>query len=615
MWKADEEEGRYAVDVCIVVPPFDQIKLPLLGPAILAAACRQRGLRVHTVFGSIMLAARAGYEPYKAVSRFYLDCIVGERLFRPYAWPPQIEATLPPLPELAEKPAAVHAAIAPLIGAFMDDFVAQVLARRPRILAITSTFEQIMAGSALAWRVKQAAPDICIVMGGANVAAPMGQALAKVFPWIDHFFSGEADVAFPAFCERLAREGVRPDERVIECKPLETISDAPAPDFSDFMIALRAEQARGALPADLPEGLPLESSRGCWWGMKHHCVFCGLNGDTMDFRIKPPERMLEEIRDIVDLWNPERLSFTDNIMPLGYLQTVLPELATWEKRPGLFYEVKANLKLEQLELMRSAGMIQIQPGIELLSSNVLKLMRKGVSAMQNLALLRDCGSLGIYVLWNILYGFPGETVEDYASLPDLFASIEHLRPPQYCVPIVIDRFSPHHRDPQAFGIDSYIPYPGFAALFPPGSPVMDLAYHFIGQHSTAFMSDGDLLGRVHDAYDVWHAQWQGRSRVPVLTALDIGPDAPVVIADTRRIAAANMTSISRACDDALRLLEKPRRFDSLDPIVAEFVPMLLKHRFVIEHEGLLLSVVTRPRPVSDIAHQTPPVRASVPTIA
>ena len=615
MRRRNEENGPRDVDVCIVVPPFDQIKLPLLGPAILAAACRQRGLRVHTVFGSIMLAARAGYEPYKAISRFYLDCILGERLFRPYAWPPEIEAALPPLPDLAEKAAAAHAALVPLIGSFVDDFVAEVLATRPRIVAITSTFEQIMAGSALAWRIKQAAPDICIVMGGANVAAPMGQALATVFPWIDHFFSGEADIAFPAFCEGLVRKDLRPDERVIDCKPLATISDAPAPDFTDFMAALRAEQARGALPADLPEGLPLESSRGCWWGMKHHCVFCGLNGDTMDFRIKPPERMIAEIRDVMDRWDPERISFTDNIMPLGYLQTVLPELATWERRPGLFYEVKANLKFEHLDLMRRAGMIQIQPGIESLSTNVLTLMRKGVSAMQNLALLRDCGSLGIYVLWNILYGFPGETVEDYAPLPDLFASIEHLRPPQYCVPIVIDRFSPHHRDPRAFGIDSYIPYPGFAALFPPGAPIMDLAYHFIGQHSTAFMSDGDLLGRVHDAYDLWHAQWQGRSRAPILTALDIGPAAPVVIADTRRIATARMTSISRACDDALRHLDKPRRFDSLDPQVAEVLPMLLAHRFVIEHEGFLLSVVTRPRPASDTADQAPRSRASVPTLA
>ncbi|MEI9852231.1 MAG: RiPP maturation radical SAM C-methyltransferase [Sphingomonas sp.] len=364
------------IDLCIVIPPFDQIKLPLLGPAILTAACRARGLSVRNIFGNIMLGARVGYEPYKAVARYYLDCVIGERLFRPYAWPAEIAATLPELPPLAPAANALHEALAPAIGAFMDDFTAAVLAQRPRIVAITSTFEQVMAGSAIALRIRQAAPDTVIVMGGANIASPMGAAYARVFPWVDHFFSGEADIAFPDFCERFARTGERPSERVIECPPVDDISVSPTPDFEDYMTALRAEQARGALPATLPEGLPLESSRGCWWGMKNHCVFCGLNGTAMDFRTKPPERTIADIRELVRRWDPSYLSFTDNIMPLGYFKTLLPELAEWEEKPGLFYEVKANLKYEQLELMRRAGMTQIQPGIESLSTNVLKLMRK-----------------------------------------------------------------------------------------------------------------------------------------------------------------------------------------------------------------------------------------------
>lgn len=614
MANADQGAAGGGVDLCIVVPPFDQIKIPLLGPAILAAACRDRGLTVRSVFGSIMLASRVGYEPYKAVSRFYLDCVLGERLFRPYAWPPEMRSQLPPLPLLASRPDALHDQLAPAIGPFVDAFVAEVLAIRPRIVAITSTFEQIMAGSALAWRIRQAAPDICIVMGGANVAAPMGAALAEVFPWVDHFFAGEADVAFPEFCERLARTGERPAERVIVCEPLRDISAAPAPDFSDFMAALREGQARGLLPADLPEGLPLESSRGCWWGAKHHCVFCGLNGDTMDFRIKPPGRMIEEITDVMARWDPERLSFTDNIMPLSYLDTVLPELATWERRPGLFYEVKANLRFEQLELMSRAGMVQIQPGIESLSTNVLKLMRKGVSALQNIALLRDCTSLGIYVLWNILYGFPGETVEDYEPLPRLTPLLEHFRPPQYCVPIVIDRFSPHHRDPEGFGIGSYVPYPGFEALFPRGAPVMDLAYHFIGQHSTAFTADDEMVGRVQAAYQTWHDLWHSGGRPPILTALDIDGAASVVVADTRRVARQRMTTISRDGDAALRHLEKPRRRETLDPAIERHVQDLLDRDFIIEHEGLLLSIVTRPRPRSEAETRSARARASVPTV-
>ncbi|MDP2258295.1 MAG: RiPP maturation radical SAM C-methyltransferase [Caulobacter sp.] len=584
------------IDLCVVVPPFDQIKIPLLGPALLTAACRDRGLSVRSVFGSVMLAERLGYEPYKAVSRYYLDCIIGERLFRPYAWPADILATLPPLPALAPRPQALWEELSPKIGPFVEAFVAEVMAVRPRIVAITSTFEQIMAGSALALRIKQADPGICIVMGGANIAAPMGAAMADVFPWVDHFFSGEADIAFPDFCERLVRDGERPAERVILCEPVKDIGVSPAPDFTDFMAALRAAQSRGTLPADLPEGLPLESSRGCWWGMKHHCVFCGLNGDTMDMRTKPAERVIGEIRDVMDRWDPERIAFTDNIMPLEYLNTVLPELATWERRPGLFYEVKANLRYDQLETMWRAGMVQIQPGIESLSSNVLKLMRKGVSAVQNLTVLRDCTSLGIYVLWNILYGFPGEEPEDYSYAPSLFPAIEHLRPPQYCVPVVVDRFSPHHRTPEAFGIGSYLPYEGFTALFPPGAPIMDLAYHFIGQHSTAFTADGETMELFHAAYDNWHEQWAGDRRPPILTILALGEGRPGVVADTRRIARQKMTPLSAEADAVLRHYEKPRRLDAVDPVSAEVVADLLDRRFLIEHEGHLLSVVTRPPP-------------------
>jgi ribosomal peptide maturation radical SAM protein 1 len=378
---------------------------------------------------------------------------------------------------------------------------------------------------------------------------------------------------------------------VIECSPAKDLGNSPVPVFDDYLQALEMEKAAGRLPAHLPEGLPLESSRGCWWGMKNHCTFCGLNGTGMDFRTKPPERMIEEIRELIDRYDPPYLSFTDNIMPLSYFQTVLPELASWNKKPGIFYEVKANLKYDQLELMARAGLTQIQPGIESLSTNVLKLMRKGISAIQNLALLRDAASLDLYVLWNILYGFPGEEVADYSALPDLFLKIEHFRPPGYCVPIVVDRFSPHHADPVGFGIGSYKPYEGFAALFPPGAPLMDLGYHFIGQHSTAFTSDGTALERLHNGYDAWKASWDRRP--PVLAALSMGTGAPVVIADTRSIAKSKMTPITVEQDAALRYFETPRRVSHLDPGIAALVPGLVEHAFVIEHEGFYLSVVTR----------------------
>ena len=59
-------------------------------------------------------------------------------------------------------------------------------------------------------------------------------------------------------------------------------------------------------------------------------------------------------------------------------------------------------------LLKRAGISFIQPGIEALSSSLLKLMRKGVSAHQNLALLRYARCAGVHLVWNLLCGFPGD---------------------------------------------------------------------------------------------------------------------------------------------------------------------------------------------------------------
>ena len=71
-------DGDARTDVCIVIPPFDQIKLPLLGPAILIAACRQRRLKVRGIFGNIML----GFDsPGARHTASIIYNVFGERLY------------------------------------------------------------------------------------------------------------------------------------------------------------------------------------------------------------------------------------------------------------------------------------------------------------------------------------------------------------------------------------------------------------------------------------------------------------------------------------------------------------------------------------------------------
>ena len=40
-------------------------------------------------------------------------------------------------------------------------------------------------------------------------------------------------------------------------------------------------------------------------------------------------------------------------------------------------------------------------------------MRKGTTALQNIRLLKGCAADGIKVHWNIIYGTPGDTSDEY----------------------------------------------------------------------------------------------------------------------------------------------------------------------------------------------------------
>lgn len=576
-----------AIDLCLVVPPFAQVETPTLGVAILAAACRARGMRVAVVHANLMLAARVGVTHYREIANSNVASLLGERLFLPHAYRPDPAVAFDHPAPLPARLQANHDAVAPAIAPLIDDVCTRIVALAPRIVGITSSFQQTLAASAIARGVKAAAPETRIVLGGPNAASPMGEALAEIFPWIDHFFSGEADIAFPDFCEHLLAADNTELPRMVHCAPLTDMQRSPTPDFCDYFADLRA--LGDALPASLPEALPVEMSRGCWWGAKNHCTFCGLNGATMTFREKPGATALAEFDALEAEWQVGRFAVADNIMPMRYLTDLLPQLAERDRRPTLFYEVKANLKADQLALMARAGIGTIQPGIESLSTPVLKLMRKGVSAQQNIALLRDCRSLGIGVVWNYLYGFPGEAVEHYAAVAPLIPAIEHLEPPNDFSPLIVDRFSPYHSTPEAFGIAGIEPIAAYRGLFPRHARLDAIAYHFKGRYTTDLLDDADTRLAMGRAIGMWRLQWVIGSGPELMIVNEDG--APVLI-DTRRIASAARTPLPPAWDDALHLLERPRAPADVD-VEPSVIAALIERRYVILHEGLLLSVVTR----------------------
>ena len=151
---------------------------------------------------------------------------------------------------------------------------------------------------------------------------------------------------------------------------------------------------------------------------------------------------------------------------MRYFKDFIPGLIASNLGVSFYYETKSNLNKTQVRLLRDARISEIQPGIESLSDAVLKLMRKGVSGLQNIQLLKWCKELGVKCDWNFLWGFPGEAAEEYARLAGVVPLLTHLQPPESYATIRLDRFSPNYFDAERMGFTEVQPL----AAVPPRLP-------------------------------------------------------------------------------------------------------------------------------------------------
>jgi ribosomal peptide maturation radical SAM protein 1 len=374
------------------------------------------------------------------------------------------------------------------------------------------------------------------------------------------------------------------------------------PDFSDYF---REWSESSASLASVPTVL-VETSRGCWWGDKSHCTFCGLNGEAMAYRSKSGTRALQEMQHLSDRWQTDRIEVVDNILDMRYFSSLLPALAEDGRPWEIFFEVKANLSRQQVAQLRAAGVTRIQPGIESLSNHVLKLMRKGTCGLRNVQLLKWCLEYGIMVDWNILYGFPGETVEDYEAMLAMLPAIEFLQPPVACGPIRMDRFSPYYEKPEEFGLVNVRPIIPYRYLYPfPHESLMRIAYYFDFDYADGSVS-GEHVGNVMHFVE----EWRRKPDRGLLSSIR-RRDGSLLLRDTRPGAASQEIPLFGAdaaayeyCDEFRSFPGIVRRLQELfpdagitDAQVRGFLDSLVANRLMLTDGSSYLSLAVRAREI------------------
>jgi ribosomal peptide maturation radical SAM protein 1 len=315
--------------------------------------------------------------------------------------------------------------------------VERVLDAIPRhcdLIGLSVGFDsQKLPAAVLARRLRERGETATIVVGGTGTDEEMGAALLERFVELDMVLQGEADESWPMLLDRLAagadvgdvpglvhREG----SHVVGVpeKPFDrSFVDVRVPDYDAFIEQrARSEHTRGQLC------LLVETSRGCWWGRKHHCTFCGIRSVDQDYRRREPDDVVALLTTLWDRYHPSLLYCTDAISPATHHATAWPALhrARAEGRPWrIFYETKSNLKRRELARMAAAGILRVQPGIESFATNCLRAMDKGASGLQQVAFIKWAHAYDILVNYGIISGMPPERPADLRSMTALAAKL------------------------------------------------------------------------------------------------------------------------------------------------------------------------------------------------
>lgn len=507
--------------VVLVDMPFASAYMPSLALGLLKAELLREGIPCEVLYLNVLFAQMVGWNPYAVVERssallageqMFAHDLFGGRIPSDRQYETEVLSLFDPQVQNDVRHLRIH------VPSFLANCMERIAWDRYDIIGFSSKFEQNLSSLSLARRIKERFPDKTVVFGGANCEGIMGLTLHRCFPFVDYVVNGEADYAFPQLVQKLGkgepvervrgvvsrRDGVSvangsPD-KVVDLNAL------PFPDFDEYFDLL---DRTGAPFRD--RCVSVETARGCWWGEKAQCTFCGLNGETIAFRAKTPERAVDEIVHLAGKYRPRFVRTVDNMMSPDYYDTFLPRLAEAKQPVDLFYEVRATLSKEQIAGLARARVTNVQAGIESLNTHILKLMKKGTTGLRNIEFLKHCRQAGVFVDWNLLFGFPGEEVEDYRRTLDVASLITHLDAPSCAGQIRLDRFSPNFEQAAELGFINVRPWSYFKYAYPfDRETLMDLVYYFDCERREDFDDHGYFRQLVDHV-----ARWKGRSDVLV----------------------------------------------------------------------------------------------------
>src|SRR5262245_20473261 len=205
----------------LVNMPFGAIQFPSIQLGIPQSLAQSANLPCKSIYSNIAFAQRIGPTLYNFLSN-HRGVMLGEWHFSFAAFDTSVKDAddfmsrfADAFTELERKTGVPARRLKHLrevtAPKFIEETADSIVAAGPKVVGLTSTFEQNLASIALARAIKARNPSITTLFGGANFDGTMGVAYMEAIPWIDVCVVGEADHVFVPLVTALIEGREPPD--------------------------------------------------------------------------------------------------------------------------------------------------------------------------------------------------------------------------------------------------------------------------------------------------------------------------------------------------------------------------------------------------------------------
>jgi len=278
-----------------------------------------------------------------------------------------------------------------------------------------------------------------LILGGVHVSTLP----ASLPPEFDLGVVGEGEQAMVELVQAFQRHGhLRPaavrdiaglvwheDGRVVQTPPhplVDPLDRIPIPDRSFVHPGYFKGVPLPAMGGRKVRTTALLTGRGC----PYRCAFCATTAFWGNkIRWHSVERVVEEVRYLVDSFGVEHLMIWDDLFAVNRKRVV--EITEALRQAGLWGRVKfscqmrANLMDEEMATtLWDLGVVSICFGFESGSDKTLRYLKQSVTVEQNRQAIRIAKAKGFYVVGGLIFGSPGETLQDMEETLDL---IDYMR--------------------------------------------------------------------------------------------------------------------------------------------------------------------------------------------